>query len=750
MKKKVNIIVGICSWIGARDKRDAVRRTWLQYSQQGIECLFFTGGGISLSSEELKDTVLLDAPDGYNELPAKVFSFFRYALENYDFNWLFKCDDDTYLDLSRLSDLTLPEYDLIGDVMLDQRKAPSGGAGYFLSRTMVKKIVAQPSLPSVGAEDLIVGNMVVRLGGRFLSTGRLYMNNVYYPDEENDMVSCHWCTPDILDAIHTFNHQEPGTIYMANNPCWTDEVLFFANGTFRRRSTSCYGRWSFGERGELTLKWQMWPMEQLVPREGNYVGSSTILVRQSNNPTLSDLVGTLPQERDGHTIDAEGVFIHLGCGRRRLFRWLNLDLPHYDISKPLPWNDHEVDAYFLEHAIEQLDASQVYDFFKEVRRTLKPGGILRLSVTDIQEFIRKQTPALLQYQRAKSKIASSSTGGVYEVLLKAHGNRSFWTKESITCVLKDLGFTITFHEVGISEHPHLQGLEYIDDRDENPFDHVGSICLEAKKPGHISVVSSTTKKNRRNRLESYVTPKFQLGHRTGNRLFQVAAVYAHALRYDLECRIPWRHSPEISDLFDHLREDAKPCPNGGYDSPIVYKEPNFSYTPIPSGAINGALEGFFQSERYFDDVEREVRSLFRSLTLPRRQGVAGVHIRLGDYLERTDMYHIPNDSFLSEALEKLSRNIREIIVFSDMPEKARSLLEALPAAHRFILRTDNNDTLGALKELTAMEELILSCSSFSWWGAWLGDQDRVFIQKHWFAGGADDDRDVYRRKWVKL
>ncbi len=52
---------------------------------------------------EEEDTVGLDAPDGYNELPAKVKSFFRYALENYEFEWLFKCDDDTYLELSRLT-----------------------------------------------------------------------------------------------------------------------------------------------------------------------------------------------------------------------------------------------------------------------------------------------------------------------------------------------------------------------------------------------------------------------------------------------------------------------------------------------------------------------------------------------------------------------------------------------------------------------------------------------------------------------
>lgn len=749
-KQKVNILVGICSWMGAREKRDAVRRTWLQYPQPGVECLFFVGGDKPLSEEEQKDTVHLDVPDGYHELPAKVFAFFRYALEHYDFDWLFKCDDDTYLKLSRLPELALPGYDLIGDVMIDTRQAPSGGAGYFLSRGMVEKIVTQLSLPSLGAEDLIVGRLAFQLGGKSLATGRLYMNNVYYPDENNDMVSAHWCSPAILDAIHTFNYEEPDTVYSGKHPHWKDDVLFFANGTFRRRSTSCYGRWSLGEHGELRLAWQIWAEEQLILREGDYVGSTTILSPHAGVPTLYDLMNSGSSENASSFASSERLFIHLGCGRRRLSHWLNLDMPHYDISQPLPWDDCEVDAYFIEHAIEQLDAGQSYRFFKEAHRTLKLGGILRLSLTDIREFCQQQTPALRQYMRVKNEIQCSSTSGALQALIKANGCRSFWTKESIVCVLEDLGFSVMVYEAGLSEKAHLQGLERRNDRDENPFDYMGTICVEAQKPGRTISTVMKYQRNQRQSSAHYITPRFQPDHRTGNRMFQVAAVYAHALRHGLECCIPWRYSPEISELFDWLGEDAAPCPNGGYDAPITYREPTFSYTRIPASVTNGALEGFFQSEKYFSDAEREVRTMFSALTAPRRQGVAGVHVRMGDYLQRTDMYHSPDADFLSEALKRLSDDICELVIFSDMPERARLLVASLPEARRFSIKVDGHDTLGALRELTAMQELILSCSSFSWWGAYLGDQDRVFIQKHWFVGNIYEDRDIYRDKWIKI
>ena len=130
--------------------------------------------------------------------------------------------------------------------------------------------------------------------------------------------------------------------------------------------------------------------------------------------------------------------------------------------------------------------------------------------------------------------------------------------------------------------------------------------------------------------------------------------------------------------------------------------------------------------------------------------MAGVHIRMGDYLDRTDMYHTPDVPFLNEALRRLSGNISKLVVFSDSPELARKLMEGVPEATRFEIVMDEHGTLDALRELTSMQELVLSCSSFSWWGAWLGDQQRVFIQKQWFTGKIEDEQDIFCPQWIKL
>ena len=199
-----------------------------------------------------------------------------------------------------------------------------------------------------------------------------------------------------------------------------------------------------------------------------------------------------------------------------------------------------------------------------------------------------------------------------------------------------------------------------------------------------------------------------------------------------------------------LEKDCDVCTEGGYGDSAIYEEPAFSYNPIPGAIRNGALSGYFQSEKYFQEFETEIRSLFRHLTARKKKNVAGVHLRLGDYLETPELYHTLDASFLQTALSRLSKKIRQLVIFSDSPDQAMELVRQVPAAKNFELVVDRHDTLGALRELTAMQELVLSCSSFSWWGAYLGNQKKVFIQKKWFSGTIIDDQDIYRKNWIKL
>ena len=112
-KNKVSILVGICTCANAEKKRELIRKTWMAQSVPGIECRFFLGRREAVDREE--DAIPLWVNDDDDHRPEKVLAFFRHALEYYDFDWLFKCDDDTYVALDRLADLADDQYDLIGD-----------------------------------------------------------------------------------------------------------------------------------------------------------------------------------------------------------------------------------------------------------------------------------------------------------------------------------------------------------------------------------------------------------------------------------------------------------------------------------------------------------------------------------------------------------------------------------------------------------------------------------------------------------
>lgn len=260
--RQASVLVGICSAVGNRERRDAVRETWLSSPPASVVCLFFVGGGEALPDEP--DTVALGVPDTYNELPWKVLAFFRHAVESFEFDWLFKCDDDTYLDLGRLPELVPAGHDLVGNEFLTERGSPSGGAGYLLSRALVEKLAGLDTIPRTGAEDVLIGEAAVRLGARALATERLCWNNSRFPERDNDVVTSHWCSPGRLRTIHAAL-RESAEVVEVEHPSWKDRISLFPGGFFSRVSTTCSGRWTRLPDGILVLDWFDWGTESFLP-----------------------------------------------------------------------------------------------------------------------------------------------------------------------------------------------------------------------------------------------------------------------------------------------------------------------------------------------------------------------------------------------------------------------------------------------------------------------------------------------------
>ncbi len=84
--------------------------------------------------------------------------------------------------------------------------------------------------------------------------------------------------------------------------------------------------------------------------------------------------------------------------RRRLFLGMDDVLVH-NLKKGIPASDASVDAVYHSHVLEHLDRSAVPGFLAEVRRVLRPGGIHRIVVPDLEGYVREYLDSL---ERASS------------------------------------------------------------------------------------------------------------------------------------------------------------------------------------------------------------------------------------------------------------------------------------------------------------------------------------------------------------
>lgn len=152
----------------------------------------------------------------------------------------------------------------------------------------------------------------------------------------------------------------------------------------------------------------------------------------------------------------------------------------------------------------------------------------------------------------------------------------------------------------------------------------------------------------------------------------------------------------------------------------------------PKGTLH--IEGYWQSEKYFKDVESQIRKDLRiippkdavNLRLSARmQGCLPValHMRFFDTPEESGGNNAPSD-YYARAIEKMEAFVpgAHYFVFSDEPEFARERLRL--AEDRLTVVSHNQGDENAYADLwlmTQCKHFIIANSTFSWWGAWLAE-----------------------------
>lgn len=271
------------------------------------------------------------------------------------------------------------------------------------------------------------------------------------------------------------------------------------------------------------------------------------------------------------------------------------------------------------------------------------------------------------------------------------------------------------------------------------------------KIGNLSLNFKNSAKGSNMHSALHISPYFIPGMKLGDILFTIATVVAHSRRVKVDCRIPWAYSEETRELHATLGMNALPNTLCGANEALAYEEESYLYTPIPETVTSGGLCGYFQSGNYFAEIEPIIRHLFAPLTaVDKTPGTVGIHITIGNDPYKYSKYRLSTALFLQKAAARLSKDIREVVVFSDKPCEAMAMLVEFPEFAQYSFRVDQSKPCEQLRRMTAMQELVISNSALSWWAAWLGKPCKVISPRCWFMHKAEQPPVFEDSPWIVL
>lgn len=251
--------------------------------------------------------------------------------------------------------------------------------------------------------------------------------------------------------------------------------------------------------------------------------------------------------------------------------------------------------------------------------------------------------------------------------------------------------------------------------------------------------------------------------RLGNNFFEIAAAVGVARKYGYE----WAVDPSISNQppYTCLHDMYPNLPKGDTNGRRYNEHPNefchvhgvhkdvchYDYHEIPNLGPNVLLIGFFQSLKYFEHVQDEVKSLFQQPKIEGYDEYVSIHVRRGDYVQHAGSFPPITPEYVELALQKVP--VTKGIVFSDDIPYCKSIW-----GNRFEYSEGRNEK----EDLALMGSCghhIIANSSFSWWGSYLGHNPNKTIvcpsvkRGNWYgyeSGIKKDCVDLVPSNWIQI
>jgi hypothetical protein len=273
--------------------------------------------------------------------------------------------------------------------------------------------------------------------------------------------------------------------------------------------------------------------------------------------------------------------------------------------------------------------------------------------------------------------------------------------------------------------------------------------------------------------------------RLGNQMFQYAALRGIASNMGYDWIIPDKDSPRPDNygLFEAFKLTNCSDTNIGEQSKqqISWRQFHFNEELYNKCPDNVDLDGYFQTEKYFTNIENEIREDFvfkdewmepclEFMNELQNDKIIFLHIRRGNpslqgvrgekwsYQLLQDTHPLMKKEYYLNALKEFDDSY-QVMVVSDVIEWCKN--QDWLQGERFIF-SDNSKMLfsdGAsvpyvdLCLMSLCSGAIIANSSLSWWGAWLqNNRGKVVAPKPWFGPKVSHYimDDLIPKRWTQL
>jgi hypothetical protein len=255
----------------------------------------------------------------------------------------------------------------------------------------------------------------------------------------------------------------------------------------------------------------------------------------------------------------------------------------------------------------------------------------------------------------------------------------------------------------------------------------------------------------------------------GNMLFQIAATKSISIDNNTDCSFPnlhphlhylnsdktynpsLKHGSEYMSILKNLQVTPSTTNN-------VVRYP-FTYVQSPPFDNDVIIDGFFQSEKYFAHNRTEILEFIKPTQeiidiINEKYGdivngkSTSIHVRRGDYVNHPNHHPVQSIEYYNNAIDSLKDKTDNFVVFSDDIEWCKNNLKT-----DGIIYIDDEKDYIELYLMSLCDNNIISNSSFSWWGAWLNENNNKVVigPNKWFGSAINHDTsDVITETWIKI